>query len=385
MDLPNFKYALFNKRYVYFFGLLITVILTFLEFSRGRHDNFVVFSDASRDFWNGISPYTDEWVSNHGRFFLYTPIFSVLYSPFAFLPPWLGPFVWNIFNFTLFYLAIFTLPNLFTHQQKCYMFWFTLPILGQSLLAFQYNVTVAYIFLFSYSLMERKQYFWAILLIMLSGMTKIYGIFQLGLLLCYPQLWRNLVYTTAVGIVLFLSPLLKLEFSQLIPYYQEWLYSLSSHQSTQVFDSIYYAKPLLNLTLPYYRVIQLGVLAILSVLLLLNTKKYNDWRFRAQSLAVLMGWTILFSEAAEKHTYLIALSGYLLWYWSRQSHLSVDRILYWSTFILLCIFPIDIFVPKPVMHIVCYTLWLHVWIFLIIWVRMVWSTFGYRNTNGISN
>src|SRR5690606_27918011 len=153
------------------------------------------------------------WVEqHHGRFFLYTPIFSVLYTPFTLLPNWLGPFVWNIFNFSLFFAAIFQLPETFTHRQQCNMFLFTLLIIGQSLLSFQFNITVAYIFLFAYGLMERKQFFWAILLIMISGMTKVYGIFQLGLLLCYPQFWRNTLYAILIGTGLFLLPLVKLTY-----------------------------------------------------------------------------------------------------------------------------------------------------------------------------
>ncbi|MFZ4863267.1 glycosyltransferase family 87 protein [Sphingobacterium sp. Mn56C] len=375
MKIRAFAPLRYNPKYLYYFGLLVTLVLTFLEFSKGRHQNFIVFADSSRDFWKGISPYTDEWVTAHGRFFLYTPIFSVLFSPFAFLPAWLGPFAWNIFNYSLFFLAIFKLPPNFSDRQKCNMFLFTLLILGQSLLSFQYNVTVAYIFLFAYSLMERKQFFWAIVLIMISGTTKVYGIFQLGLLLCYPQLWRNMGYVLLTGALLFLLPLLKLTTTEFLPYYGEWLYSLSSHHSTQVFDSIYYITPLSEFLLPHYRTIQLGALGILAILLIVNRKKYNNMAFRAQALAVLMGWTILFSDAAERHTYVIALAGYMLWYWSRSTPLLIDKILFWAAFFFLCIVPIDIFVPKPVMNIICYTLWLNVWTFLIIWLRMVWTTF----------
>lgn len=223
--------------------------------------------------------------------------------------------------------------------------------------------------------MECKQFFWAILLIMSSALTKVYGIFQLGLLLCYPQFWRNLGYAVLSGLLLLLLPLLKLSTEAFIPYHQEWLYSLSSHHSGKIFDSIYYAEPWLSATRPYYRYVQMGSLAVLNSILLLNRKKYSNWAFRAQALAILMGWTILFSDAAEKHTYVIALAGYMLWYWSFAERQQIDKILFWATFILFCIVPIDIFVPKALMNIICYTLWLNVWVFLFLWLRMVWITF----------
>ena len=363
-----------NPRNLFILGFAIAFALTFIDVMRGRHFNFMIFADSTRDFWAGVSPYTDGWVAEHKRFFLYSPVFSVLFSPFAFLPKWLGPFAWNLFNYVMFYFAVFTLPKRYTNEQKCRMFMFTLPILAQSLLSFQYNVVVAYIFLFAYSLLERDKGFWAVLLIMVSGTTKIYGIFQLGLLLCYPHFWRNMGYAVVAGLALFALPLLKLAPSEFMPYYGEWFYSLSSHQSKMTFDSIYYAKPLLNHTLPYFRIIQMSTIAVLAALLVANRKKWGSPQFRAQALGILMGWVILFSDSAEKHTYIIALAGYMLWYFNHAPR-RVDKWLLWANFFLLCIVPIDILFPVRWMKFICYTLWLNVWVFLFTWLRMAWVTF----------
>lgn len=127
------------------------------------------------------------------RFFLYTPVFSVLFTPFAVLPAWLGPFVWNLFNYTMFFAAVFTLPARFTHRPKVPYFSLYVADSCPEPAVVQYNIPVAYIFLFSYSLLERNKGFWAVLLIMVSGLTKIYGIFSLALLVCYPRFWRNAV------------------------------------------------------------------------------------------------------------------------------------------------------------------------------------------------
>ena len=212
----------YSRRNLYMIGFLLAFIVTLLEFIRGRHQNFMVFSDATQFFWQGISPYTTEFVEAHGRYFLYSPVFTVLFAPFAYLPAWLGPFAWNLFNYSLFFMAIFTLPQQFTQQQKCRMFLFLLLILGQSLLSFQYNITVAYLFLFAYTLLEKDRGFLAVLLIMISGCTKVYGIFELALLLCYPHVWRNFGYAVTMGIVLLALPLIKIAPADLLPYYEEW-------------------------------------------------------------------------------------------------------------------------------------------------------------------
>ena len=93
----------------YLLGLVIAIIATALETLRQRYMNYLVFTDSTLCFWNGINPYTQVFVNEHGRYFLYTPVFSVLYLPIALLPKWLGPFVWNLGNYTLFTLSIFSL------------------------------------------------------------------------------------------------------------------------------------------------------------------------------------------------------------------------------------------------------------------------------------
>lgn len=365
----------YNRRNLYMLGLLIAFVVTFMEFTRGRHMNFIVFADATRDFWQGISPYTERFTSEHGRFFLYTPVFSVLFAPFAWLPAWLGPFAWNLFNYTLFFFAVFSLPKRFTDAQKCRVFLFLLPILGQSLLSFQYNVTVAYLFLFAYTLLEAGRGGWAVLLIMISGCTKIYGIFELALLLCYPHFWRRSLYALGVGVALLALPLLKLAPGEFFPYYGEWLTALGIHQSGMSYESLFYARPFADYLLPHFRLLQMGTLGVLALLFLASFRKWASPAFRAQALGILMGWVVLLSDSAEKHTYIIALAGFMLWYWSRLRHTRIDKVLFWSCFALLCIVPIDFLVPVPVMRFLTATLWLHVWVFFITWLRMIWLTF----------
>lgn len=365
----------YNRRNLYLLGFAVAFVITLLEVMRGRHLNFLVFADSTLDFWRGVSPYATEWVARHVRFFLYAPPFSVLFTPFALLPAWLGPFAWNLFNYTLFFAAVFTLPERFTDRQKCRIFLFTLPILAQSLLSFQYNVPVAYLFLFAWSLLERGRGFWAVVLIMISGMTKIYGIFSLALLVCYPRFWRNAGYALVIGAALFALPLLRLAPEALLPYYGEWMDALTVHQAAKTYDSLFYARPFAGWMLDHFRLLQVGSLAVLAALFLSSFRKWRSAAFRAQALGILMGWVVLFSDSAEKHTYLIALTGFALWYWSRPRPTRADRVLLWSNFVLLGLVPIDLLCPVPVMEFLTRTLWLHVWVFCFTWLRMAFLTF----------
>lgn len=80
--------------------------------------------------------------------------------------------------------------------------------------------------------------------------------------------------------------------------------------------NVFYLRPLG--LLPYRMYIQIGVLALLAVGVLAN---WRNWRlpfFRIASLAILMGYVILFSNSSEGHTYVIMLIGYQMWYWTMR-------------------------------------------------------------------
>lgn len=224
--------------------------------------------------------------------------------------------MWNVFNFTLWFAAIFTLPGKFTRGEKCKSFLFTFLILACTQLSFQYNVAVGYMFLFAYSLLERDKGFWAVLLIMVSGFTKIYGIFQLAMLLFYPHFWRNVGYAVLIGIACLLAPAVNMPLAELPDYYGQWVGALTEHPDTRTWMNVFYLRPLG--LLPYRTYVQIGVLALLAVGVLANWRSWRLPFFRIACLAILMGYVILFSNSSEGHTYVIMLIGYQMWYWTMR-------------------------------------------------------------------
>ncbi len=190
----KFKQFFSNPRNVYLIGLVLGMAATCIELARCRAENLVDFRDATHLFWQGISAYTQEYVDLHdGRFFIYSPVFNILFTPFAFMPRWISGILWNLCNYTLLFLAIRNLPGHLKDKSTQIILYLTL-IIVESLFCFQYNVVVCYIFLWAFILLERDRPFWAVLLIMLSATTKIYGIVERGLLFCYPKVWRNFGY-----------------------------------------------------------------------------------------------------------------------------------------------------------------------------------------------
>ncbi len=365
-------------RNVMLLGLAIAFLVSLMEVMRGRQLNFLIFQNATLDFWNGISPYGEQWMRHGLDWFLYGPLFNLLFAPFAYLPGWLGPFAWNLFNYGMYALAIYTLPR-FDDRTKARILLYTLPLLAVTQLSFQYNVAIAYIYLFAFTLLERGRAPWAILLILVSALTKVYGLFELSILLFYPKFWRNMGWTALIAAGLLLLPAVKIPLGELPAYYGSWFDALGSHKDTRVFETFFNIRVLWGEHLPAcIHYVQTGVLALLAVLVVANRKRFGDFAFRIQSVGILMGWMILFSNAAEKHTYVIALLGYLLWYWTQADRRLFDRVLYWVNLAVLVLMPIDLICPPAVMHFFFDTLDLNQWLFLLTWCVMVWQTYVKR-------
>jgi hypothetical protein len=369
-----------TKRRVYLIGFFFAFLITLKEAARLSYNNFQIFSYGSLDFWTGNNPYSG-WghlsiLEKPLDVFLYGPLFSILFTPFALLPEWLSVFFWNIFTYTLFYFSIFTLPDQFSFVKKKFIFFFTVLLLFTSLLSVQFNPVVAALFLFSFTLLEKKHGFWAVLLIFLSGFTKVYGIFQITMLLFYPRFWKNALYAVLIGIVFLFLPLVHIPFNELVSYYQSWIEAVVNHSKALRFYSIYRPVCLFfNSIEPFMGFISLGVLLVILSFTLLKLKLFKEsFLHRAQFLGILMSWAILFGVSSERHTYVIAMVGYAIWYLS-SNPTGLDKVLLWINFILLGILPIDLLCPWIVSNFILAKLNLGVIVFTITWGIMVYKTF----------
>lgn len=360
-----------SPKCVFWLGMLIAFAATLAEVLRGRNANYIVYADATRMFWEGLSPYTTDFVEEHGRYFLYPPAFSVLYAPILLLPRWLGPFVWNIGNYTLFWLAVKTLPERFD-AYKHRTFLYLLPILLQAVFCYQYNIVVCYLFLFAFTLMEKGKGHWAAILIMLSACTKIYGGIQLAMLLMYARPWRNIGIAAVSGAVFLALPAINTAFDSPLSLYGKMADMLSTHNDAVDYVGILYARGLKPLLLPNHYLVQGGVLLLLAIGFLARYKRWGDAAFRTQCLAVLMGFIILFSDCPETHTYLIAIAGWLLAFWTQPERNRLDWLLFWLLFVNFAVLPTDVLCPPKVHEFIHETFWLDVYTYTLCWGRTLW-------------
>ena len=284
-----------KKKGLFVLGLVVVLLATWIEVMRGRNTNYFDYQDSTRMFWEGLSPYNLEYAQAHNIYFLYSPVFSVVFAPIFMLPWWLGPFVWNICNYSLFALAIKMLPQ----QLEKYKHWIFLFLLS-------------YIYIFAFILLERGKGFWAVALIMLSATTKVYGAAELAILLCYPKMWRNFGYAILWGAFFLLLPAVNTNFDNVFVLYQQMFDMIASHHSDTDFVGILFARGLKPLLLPNYRLVQVVVFALLAVAFFARYKRWGLLSFRVQALGVLTGFMIMFSDCPETHTYIIALPFYAM-------------------------------------------------------------------------
>ncbi len=364
-----------NKYFWWGLGLLIVLIATSVEVFRGRNTNYFDYQDSTRMFWEGLSPYNLEYAQAHQIYFLYSPVFSVLFAPIFYLPWWLGPYVWNIGNYTLFSLAIKWLPQQLD-KYKLYIFVFLLSVVLQTVFCYQHNIIVAYIYLFAFILLERGKGFWAVFLIMLSATTKIYGAAELAILFCYPKTLRNFGYAILCGAFFLLLPAVNTNFDNVFVLYQQMFDMIASHHSDSDYIGILFAVGLKPFLLPNYRLVQVVVLAILAVLFFWRYKRWSDFRFRVQALGILSGFMILFSDCPETHTYIICLPFYVMAFWLQPKRNWIDWTLFWSLVVNYMILPTDVLCPAWLHNFIHRTFWLDVYTYFFCWLRMIWWAVG---------
>ena len=364
-----------NKYFWWGLGLLVVLIATSVEVFRGRNTNYFDYQDSTRMFWEGLSPYNLEYAQAHQIYFLYSPVFSVLFAPIFYLPWWLGPYVWNIGNYTLFSLAIKWLPQQLD-KYKLYIFVFLLSVVLQTVFCYQHNIIVAYIYLFAFILLERGKGFWAVFLIMLSATTKIYGAAELAILFCYPKTLRNFGYAILCGAFFLLLPAVNTNFDNVFVLYQQMFDMIASHHSDSDYIGILFAVGLKPFLLPNYRLVQVVVLAILAVLFFWRYKRWSDFRFRVQALGVLSGFMILFSDCPETHTYIICLPFYVMAFWLQPKRNWIDWTLFWSLVVNYMILPTDVLSPAWLHNFIHRTFWLDVYTYFFCWLRMIWWAVG---------
>lgn len=364
------KKLLLDRRTLLLVYILVAVVISIVKYSitPGQYtgyNNYVIFKNSFAHLAAGkdiYAPYYNEcW-----DLFKYSPSFAVLMAPFHALPDIAGLILWSLLNALVLFWTIRSLPVI-TDRTKALMLLFVLPELVISLENAQSNALIAGLIVGAFAMLEKRNIVFAALLLTCSVYIKLFGLVAFAMFLFYPQKLKFIMWSILWAVLLFILPLLVVSPGQLAFLYGSWLHTLQQDHSVSAGLSVI---GVFNAWLGISSV-KLGILlagAALLLLPLLRTARYTDFNFRVLFLASLLIWMVIFNHKAESPTYVIAVSGVAIWYFTRPfswpATIFLFAVLILTSFSASDLFPRFIrsgfFVPYQVKAVPCIIAWLWV-------------------------
>jgi hypothetical protein len=304
-----------------------------------HYNNYVIFKQS----WFHLIANKDLYHSfpEHWDYYKYSPTFSVLMAPFAYLPDSIGLLCWNLLNVLILFFAFWKLP-MQTHKMRLFGLAFISIELISSVHNSQSNALIAGLILFAFLLLEKKQIALASLCIVLTVFIKVFGLVALALFIFYPNKIKAALYTIGWMILLAALPLLFISFTQLIFLYQSWMNLLRDDHSMSYGLSVagwlhsWFGIEAKNMIV--------GLGAAIFCLPLIKYNCFSELKFRLLFLASVLIWIVIFNHKAEPPTFIIAVCGVAIWYFSQKPKIE-NTILLILVFIFTVLSPVGIF-PK---------------------------------------
>ncbi len=276
------------------------------------YNNYIIFKQSFFHLKNGddlYKPYLEE----HWDLYKYSPTFALLFGGLAWLSDGLGLILWNLLNAFCLFVGIRMLPKLDLEKSNLILL-LILAELFTTLQNSQSNALIAGLVVMAFALMEKEKFFWGCLLIAFTAYIKLFGLFAFALCLLYPQRWMMVGYAIITMITLAVFPLVVVSGSQLLFAYENWWHLLQSDYIPNRLSLVGVINVWSGISLNQNLVLLVGV--VLFLLPFLRIKFYSQFNFRLCILAMILLWMIVFNHKAESPTFIIALVGVGIWYYS---------------------------------------------------------------------
>jgi len=281
-----------------------------------HHNNFLIYRGV---FWHTLgeqslfAAYPAEYFdTNH-----YGPFFSLVIAPFAVVPEYVGLVLWVVMLGLFLYVAV-SRSGLSRHQQL-FILWFCAHEELSALQMQQFNVAIATCILLAFALIERERDFWAAFFIMLGTMVKLYGIVGLAFFFFSKHKGRLVAALLFWGALMLVAPMAVSSPAYVCGQYAEWYASLVGKNVENMTTGLYQNISLIGMA---QRIFGLGdgvkwlaaPCVALFFLPYLRVSQYRYVAFRQTLLASVMMVTVLLSTSSESSSYVIAVTGVVIWY-----------------------------------------------------------------------
>jgi hypothetical protein len=260
----------------------------------------------------------------------YSPTFALLFGIFAPFPDVVGLSLWNIANGIAIYWGVRRADFLSEGTQKSVLLFAAIEMLT-SLQNAQSNALITGLFIWAFIWLEKRQYAWATLAILLTGFIKIFGVVLFAICIFYPQKWKIILYSLLWGIVLLL-PLPFTGWEYLLNLYKSWWELLKNDHSISYGLSVMgWLASWVGWEPPKNAVVLAGLVTLL--LPLLRIRAYKELPFRLAFFASLLCWVVIFNHKAESPTFIIPVAGLAMWYFRQEKAQLAITVLMFAVFV----------------------------------------------------
>ncbi len=301
--------------------------------------------------------------------FKYSPTFALGFGVFGMLPDAFGLFFWNLVNTLVFYgIWQLKLPGL----KNKFLIWLYLIVeFVTNVQSSQSNGLMAGLMILAYVFLERKNVALATLMVVMSIYLKLFGIVAFALFLFYPDKVKAITYSAIWMILLFVVPLVAIPGEELMAQYQNWWAMLQADKPVAHSLSVMgWLKYWFNVLPSGGMLTGVGVLMFLAPFT--QIKKYSNPVFRQLILASLLIWVVLFNHKAESPTFIIAIAGVAIWYFS-QPKSSVNLALLISTVLFTQLAPTDLY-PSSLRETYFIPYVIKVFPVILVWIKVLYDS-----------
>jgi len=283
-----------------------------------NYNNYLIFKNSYFHLIHGKDLYI-AYPKEQWDLYKYSPTFSLVFAVFAYLPDFIGLLFWNLLN-TIPLLIGFCQLGKMSVLNKVWALLFCLIELSGNLQNAQSNGLMAALLILTFTSLENRKYFLATFFVVFSVYLKIYGGIGFILFLFYPSKMQLLLFTLLWFLFLGTLPLLVTDLYHLFYQYKDWIMLLRADRENSTGISVMgILHSWFGLTISKNAITGIGLL--LFLLPLIQVRKYIFYDFRIWFLCSTLIWVVIFNHKAESPTYIIAICGIAIWFFSQPANI----------------------------------------------------------------
>ena len=373
----KFLRFLSEPKYISWIYILVSVItaLTKALKTPSGINNYLIFKNV---FFNTLkqrnlylkypSDYQD--INHYGVFF------SAIIAPFAIMPDLLGVVLWNIANTIVFVYAARNLP--FSEKTKAFFLWLCLQEFITASLHQQFNVALTGLIILSAVYIYKNEETKSALAIVIGFFVKIYGIAGLSSFFFVKNKKKFIISFLIFCVVSLVIPMLYSSPHFGIQSYVDWFVELK-HKNLQnqrlgnmqdISLMGFFRRVLDNSAIPNSLFFAFGLPFFFLPYLRIN--QYKNLNFRLLILSSTLLFIVLFSSSSEPPTYIIAVSGAIIWFLIQKHKTPFVIFLLVFLIVFTCFSTSDLF-PKFVKENFIQKYSIKAAPCIVIWFRVIWE------------